>query len=57
MKTKEETIEELERRLLHVELEYQITVDALENAIDYVNSSQDLRAEMNDQFNDTKTRK
>jgi len=56
MKIKQEIIEEIEQVLLNQELQNIRIMDALENTLDYVRSSQDKRAEMHAYFNDPNER-
>ena len=56
MKTKDEIIEEIEQVMLLQELQNMRIMDALGNALDYVRSSQDQRAEMYAYFNDPNER-
>ena len=52
MKTRQEVIDALEFQIRQEEIDYLKKQDVLAEALDYVRSSKDERAEMIEQFND-----
>ncbi len=52
MKTRQEVIDALEFQIRQEEIDYLKKQDVLAEALDYIHSSKDERAEMIEQFND-----